>query len=136
MSHLLKQVLVALSELRPPNPSIGGGRVFAAAKYPSTQFHRLGKDAAGHVAVLLALDPAIQDGPLPPVVLENISIVHSANCRISDGGGNLESGTYTVVSCTSNDKSLVRHFVTLMSSLVLSLPDRPSCQTGLSHLGR
>ena len=136
MSHVLKQVLAALSELQPPDPSIGGGRVFAAAKYPSSQFHRLGKDAAGHVAVLLALDPTIPDGPLPPVVLENVSVVHSAMCRISDGDGNLESGTYTVVSCISGDKSLVRHFATLMSSLVLSLPDRPSCQVAAAAIQR
>jgi hypothetical protein len=136
VSHRLKQVLTALSKLHRPDPSMGGGRVFAGAKYPASQFHRLGKDGSGHIAVLLALDPAAKDGPLPPVVLENISVVHSAKCRISDADGNLELGTYTVVSCTSDDKSLVRHFVTLMSSLVLALPDRPSCQTAAAAIQR
>jgi hypothetical protein len=134
MSRLLDRVFSVLSDLNPPDVSPGAGHVFAAVRYPGSTFHRLGKDAHGHVAILLALDPDRQDGPMSPVVLDNLTILHAVTCRVSDTTGSVESGLYTVVSCTSDDKVLIRHFVTLMSSLVHSLVERPSCQTAAAAM--
>jgi hypothetical protein len=134
MSRSLKRVFAALGDLRPPPEILGAGHVFAATKYPGSKFHRLGKDAHGHVAVLLALDPSHHDGPMAPFVLDNLSVLHAATCKVSNITGAPEAGLYTVVTCTSDDKILVRHFVTLMSSLVLSLAEQPSGQSAAAAI--
>lgn len=126
MSEIVQQCLKVLADLPSPDPSGANGHVFSAAPFPSSRNHRIAKDAAGNVAVLIALDPSQPVERGAPIVLEHLNVLHAANCRVSGVDGQADSGLFSVVTCTAHEHQLVRQFITLLSSLVLSLPAPPS----------
>jgi hypothetical protein len=135
VTHLAQQCIDLVESLSPPEGA-PGNRIFNTAHMPSCKHHRVGKDASGNIVVLVSLDPARNAGALPPVFLEHLAVLHSVKCTVSEGHGSTDSGLFTVVRCTSSDQGLRRHFVTLITSLVMTLPTTPSCDEAAATITR
>jgi hypothetical protein len=135
VTHLTQQCVELAESLSPPEGT-PGNRIFSTAHMPSCKHHRIGKDASGNIVVLVALDPARNAGALPPVFLEHLAVLHSVRCTVSEGQGSADSGLFTVVRCTSSDQGLRRHFITLVTSLVMTLPAVPSCDEAAATITR
>jgi hypothetical protein len=135
VANIAQQCVDLVESLCPPEGT-PGNRIFITAHIPSCRHHRIGKDASGNIVVLVALDPSRNAGTLPSVFLEHLAILHSVQCTVSEGNGATDSGLFTVVRCTSGEEGLRRHFITLITSLVLTLPAVPSCDEACAAITR
>ena len=105
---------------------------FAASPIPGHTPHRLGKDALGRPLLLISIFKVRSQNQQTPVVLENLTVQHNLNCRVSRPDGTSEEGIFTVVHCTAEDITLQDYFLKVMSTIVISLGDQPT-QSDVAH---
>jgi Putative PD-(D/E)XK family member, (DUF4420) len=102
----------------PPAPS------YAAVAIPGFTRHRLGLDSERHPCLLI--NQLTDHGSSPPIVLANLRVTHNVSCEIDLPGGGHESGTFTLVTCTSPDQALCQHFLRIASPMVSMLGETPA----------
>ena len=107
-----------------PNAEAEPGIHFSARPIPGFTAHRLAKSAAGEPALLLTVSGASSGSS--PIVLEHLRVLHDALCRITEAGGDAHSESFTVVTCTSADAALQRHFLEVGGSLLVALGQAPT----------
>src|SRR5690606_1549979 len=93
------------------------GRRFSAQPIRGYGRHRLGKDAQGAPALLLATDGGEATWQTP-IALEHISVQHGIDCHIVHPGGVVEEGKFTVVACTHGDPMLHEYFLRVAGPLI------------------
>lgn len=106
---------------------------FAASPIPDHTLHRLGKDTLGRPLLLISISKVRSQNQQTPVVLENLTVQHNLNCRVSRPDGTSEEGVFTVVHCTAEDITLQDYFLKVMSTVVISLGDQPT-QSNVAHV--
>ena len=99
---------------------------FAASPIPDYKPHRLGKDALGRPLLLISVLNVRSQSQHTPVVLEHLRVQYNLNCRVSRPDGAFEEGVFTVVRCTGEDATLQNYFLKVMSTIVISIGDRPT----------
>lgn len=99
---------------------------FTAFPIPCYEPHRLGKDAQGKPLLLISVLNVGSQSHRTPVVLENLTVQYNLNCRVSRPDGTFEEGVFTVVRCTGEDATLQDYFLKVMSTIVISIGDRPA----------
>ena len=105
---------------------------FAALPIPNYKPHRLGKDALGKPLLLISILNVRSQNQRTPIVLEHLRVQYNLNCRVSRPDGTFEEGVFTVVHCTGEDVTLQNYFLKVMSTIVVSLGDRPT-QSDVAH---
>ncbi len=124
-----RQLVTLAESIGTPAAADGSdGEVFATLPIPGAPGHLLGRDAAGLIAVLIAIDTSFPLGPLPPVRLENLAVAHAARCIVSRPGEPAATGVFSVVRCLSNDLRLVELFIKVMASVSQQFVEPPSAQ--------
>src|SRR5678815_1023951 len=98
------------------------GEVFTCVPVPDLPCHRIGRDGAGQVALLIGLDQRYSSGPYAPVQLENLSVNHAARCTVSTTGAPAETALFSVIRCTAEDADLRTLFLEVMAAFVRTLP--------------
>lgn len=105
---------------------------FAAFPIPCYEPHRLGKDAQGKPLLLISVLNVGSQSHRTPVVLENLTVQHNLNCRVSRPDGTFEEGVFTVVRYTGENVILQDYFLKVMSTIIISIGDRPT-QSDVAH---
>jgi hypothetical protein len=119
--------LVALFDGLPPAGAGGGLGRFCARPLPGSPACAVGKDEQGRPALLVQADNA-QPGVGVPVVLERLSVIHLAGCRVQAPGGGDEERTLSLIRCTDGDRAFQEYFLRSLHPVIASLPARPSRQ--------
>ncbi len=88
--------------------------------------HRLAKNMAGAPAVLISVSQLGRRHRPAPVRLENLSVEHDLECRLTRQDGRVEQDYFTVLGCRSNDIALYPHFLRIVAPLLSALGARPS----------
>ena len=99
---------------------------FVAFPIPCYKPHRLGKDTLGRPLLLISVFNVRSQSQHTPVVLEHLTVQYNLNCRVSRPDGTFEEGVFTVVRCTGEDATLQNYFLKVMSTIVISIGDRPT----------
>jgi hypothetical protein len=137
MSSAGRQLANLIDKIASPAASSAReGELFAAVPIPASPRNLVGRDAAGCVAILIAIDTNYPLGPLPPVQLENLSVAHAARCTVAGERESPVTGVFSVVRCLSNDQQLVQLFIDVMASVALQFPASPSATDAANVLGR
>lgn len=111
------------ARLEPPMGT--AGLRFAAAPIEGFEEHRIGKDAESNASFLIRSIDLEASEPVPPIVLEHLSVQHDVECRITHLDGSGEVGRFTLVRCTDADPMLERHFLRVVGALVAELGRAP-----------
>jgi len=112
-----------------PRPTKGRG-VLTAAEFPNYSTCRIAKDERGLAYTLIPCSPTDDYRPLD-VKIEQLEVRYGTPCSLEAPDGNVTEGLFTVIVCLSNEQSLVRHFLGVMSSL-LDTVSTPSTMGGIS----
>lgn len=123
-------------EIDPPAQLPGAGAHFSALPVPGFERHRVAKDAQGAPALLISIADAPSSTRPAAIVLENLTVHHDVDCRITRPGGE-ETGNFTVVRCTGSDSSLRSYFLRIAAIMLQSLgasPSRMSVSQAVSRL--
>jgi hypothetical protein len=117
-------LIIAFQNLTPPQIVDGATDRFSAVPIPEYPRHRVGKDGEGQPCIMISVQGPSRPGP--PIVLENLSLQHGIECRITKPSGDEEVGTFAVLRCTNADRDLEEHFLGVGGSLIASLGQDPS----------
>jgi hypothetical protein len=113
-------------QIQPPAPSSAVGADFCALPVPSLERHRVAKDAQLAPAILISVTDAPGESRPASIVLENLTVQHDVDCRITRPGGVTEEGRFTVVRCTGADPTLQSYFLRVAAAVLQSLGATPS----------
>ena len=105
--------------LEPP-----GETSFSGVPIPSSETHRLAKDAQGSPCLLLRQPP--RAARPAPVHLQNLSVSYDVACNITHSNGVEEQGTFTIIRCSNADPKLFPHFLNIISPMVVALGPNPT----------
>lgn len=97
---------------------------FNVAVIPGFDRHHLGKDREQAPVLLIATEGLLTRRP-PSIILENVSVLYDARCRIRRENETEESH-FTVVRCLSSDQILHKHFLHVLPPLIELLGPKPS----------
>jgi len=137
MSSAGRHLANLIEQIASPAASLAGeGESFATLPIPGSQLNLVGRDAAGCVAILIAIDTSYPLGPLPPVQLENLSVAHAARCTVSRASETPVTGVFSIVRCLSTDPQLVQLFIDVMASVALQFGEPPSATGAAQVLNR
>ncbi len=85
--------------------------------------HRIARAASGGPVLLVSVRPS-DSAPPPPLVLEHLTVQHDVVCRVVAPDGAEETGTFTVVRCTSPE--LGEHFLRVLHPIVEAVGPGPT----------
>ena len=105
---------------------------FAAFPIPGYETHRIGKDAQGRPLLLISIPHVRSQSRAAPIILEHLRVQYNLNCRVSRSDSTFEEGIFTIVSCTAADTTLQDYFLKVMSTIVISIGNRPT-QSDVAH---
>lgn len=88
--------------------------------------HRLGKDARGAAALLLALPQPDASGRSVPIELEHLVVQHAVPCLIWKEDGSSEECVFTLIRCREPDRVLTGYYLGVIDSLIPLLGTSPS----------
>jgi hypothetical protein len=126
------QDLIELFQSIEPIATSDSENRFSTILIPGYEPHRLGKDAQGRPLLLISILNVRSQNQRTPIVLEHLRVQYNLNCRVSRPDGTFEEGVFTVVHCTGEDVTLQNYFLKVMSTIVVSLGDRPT-QSDVAH---
>lgn len=109
-----------------PDTDADPGTRFWGVPMPGYERHRLAMAAGGEPTLLLAVDAAPPAHVTSPTVLQHLTILYDAMCRISRPDGTIEDGSFTVVRCVSTDAALRAYFFSVAGLLVEYVGASPS----------
>ena len=118
-------------------PPIGGstvGAYFSAQTIPGFSQYRVAKDSDSKPALLIAR--ALSTRPSTPIELQNLSVLHDVECRISKGTGEQEEGQFIVLRCKSDDPQLHRYFLRTCSAMIPALGNSAASRDVSNAIGR
>jgi len=98
---------------------------FATAVIPGGP-HRLGKDAQGVAALLLAAEHTETSTRSVPLELEHLVVQYAVPCLIWKEDGSSEEAIFTLIRCREPDRVLTGYFLGVVDSLVPLLGSSPS----------
>jgi hypothetical protein len=85
--------------------------------------HRIARGASGGPVLLVSVQPS-DSPPPPPLVLEHLTVQHDVLCRVVAPDGTEETGTFTVVRCTSPEFG--EHFLRVLQPIVEAVGQKPT----------
>lgn len=85
--------------------------------------HRIARAASGGPVLLVSVQSS-DSAPPPPLVLEHLTVQHDVLCRVVAPDGGEETGTFTVVRCTSPE--LGEHFLRVLHPIVEAVGPEPT----------
>ncbi len=107
-----------------PTADNAAGR-FSARPVPGIPCCSIGKTVTGLPVLLIETDASGPRGSIAPIVLENLSVLHNVDCRLSDG--NVSSvHRLSVIRCCGEEPLLHEYFLRTLTPIIESLPQRPS----------
>lgn len=121
-----------------PTPDAG---YFSATPIPGAQPHRLARGSHDETCLLIAVSEGTGRRP-PALELEHLRVLYDVQCRIVEGSGAQETGTFTVIACTAEEPFLREQFLRIAAPTVLLLGRQPTRSdvaetvTGLARLFR
>jgi Putative PD-(D/E)XK family member, (DUF4420) len=118
------ELVSAFEGLEPP-PASGLDLRFSAVPIQGFEAHRIGKDTQGLPSLLISTDSRANTWPAP-IVLPNLSVQHDVDCRILRPGGDPEAGRFTLLRCTTSERTLRAYFLHVGATLVELLGNTPS----------
>lgn len=119
--------LVALFDALPaPTIDPGLGR-FCAQPITGFPACAIGKDSSGNPVLLIQADNA-QPGTAAPLVLEHLSVIHLAPCRVKKPESDDQNLTLSVIRCTDSERAFREFFLRSLHPVIVSLPAHPSRQ--------
>jgi Putative PD-(D/E)XK family member, (DUF4420) len=113
-------------QIQPPTLSSVVGADFCALPVPGLEHHRVAKDARAAPAILISVSDASRDVHLAPIMLENLTVQHDVDCRITRPGGIAEEARFTVVCYTGSDPTLQAYFLRIAAMMLQVLGATPS----------
>lgn len=102
-----------------------GAPLFAARVVPDQDCYFVGKDIGGQACLLVETTEEARRKP-PPIRLESVDAQFDLACQITDPGGQIREGSFTVVRCRSHDIETIRYFLSVCGILMQHLGDAPS----------
>ncbi len=118
-------------------PSGEPGLRFAVIPIGPAGAHRIGKDASGSAAFLIATGRPLGVSP-PSLALEHLAVQYDAECRISLATG-WQTGTFTLIRCLTTDLGIRRYFLRVAQAMASELgnsPDRGAVAQAVDRLVR
>ncbi len=100
------------------------GRSLSAVEIPGWTSHRLAKDSAGSLCLLVRERTSARSAA--PIRLQNLVVSYRVPCAISHRDGTQEEGVFTIIKCTSSDPSLFPHFLRVLSPVIETLGATPT----------
>lgn len=116
----------SFEKLIPPETGTGAAARFSALPIPGYPQHRVGMDAQGAPSLLIAAVGTHGPGWPAPIVLEHLTVQHDVDCRVTEPGGSLADGRFTVVRCVGKDRALHAYFLHVAAAVVALLGEGPS----------
>ncbi len=111
-------------DLQVPSAGPGLGR-FCARPVPGCVGSAVGKDASGYPVLLIEADNS-QPTVGAPIVLEHLSVIHLARCRVQVLDEGDRETILSVIRCTGSDRDIHDYFLRSLHPIIASLPTRPS----------
>ena len=108
-----------------PDGAHEGTPLFAARLVPDQESYFVGKDNAGQACLLVETKDETAHKP-PPIRLESLDAQFELPCQITDPGGQIREGLFTVVRCRSFDVETIRYFLSVCRIIMRHLGDAPS----------
>lgn len=105
-----------------PMPATSGSEL-SATKIPGLPTYRLAKDAGGSPCLLIE---QLSAGSQAPIRLENLQVSFGVPCTITEPEGKKEQDRFTIVRCSSADRTLFPHFLKIVSPIVAGLGSSPT----------
>jgi hypothetical protein len=99
---------------------------FSAQPIPGLRSCSVGKDASGWPVLLIETDSCGRGPVAPPIVLENLSVLHNADCRMQDVYGGTSIHRLSVIRCCGDNAVLHEYFLRALTPVIASLPERPT----------
>ncbi len=96
---------------------------YFARRIPGFERHHLAKDRNGNPCLLLSVS---DEAPVPPIVLQNIALYHTAHCRILLHDSSTEEGIFSILTLRNADHILQDFFLKISGALLDSLGQNPS----------
>ena len=118
-----------------PLPTKNSGISFCAFEVAPAIKVWIGKDSEARPSLIIQSPNA--NISTPPIVLENLSVLHNARCNIKVGSSSLNAEGISLLSCTSDDISLQEYFFLVISSFLNNIEKPFSADylsTVISHL--
>ncbi|MBL9045469.1 MAG: PD-(D/E)XK motif protein [Myxococcales bacterium] len=125
MIQVFSDLLHIFDSLTVPIADGGLGR-FSARSIPGFSHCAVGKDINGSPALLVQANT--ESTIDPPVILENLSVVHMVSCRVQGSQFSDEPRSLTVIRCTGTDRILHEYFLRCLYPIAAVLPPKPSRQ--------
>jgi len=123
------------NSLQPLVASQSEGARFSALPIVGYKRHRLGKDAQGAPALLIAVTKSGTAWP-PPTVLEHLRVQHDVPCYVMRNDKSHDEDRFTVVRCVGDDPALRIYFLQVAAALVVALGTRPSAEDVTRAIGQ
>jgi hypothetical protein len=101
---------------------------FVAIPIPGFKTHRIGRDRKGNPCLLISEEKSVQLQSTG-ILLEHIVVDYHSYCQIQKPSGKVQDGHFTVIRCISTDRALQYYFLRIMSSIIVSIGNRPSSPT-------
>ena len=108
-----------------PDGDDTGAPLFAVRIVPDHDRYFVGKDTAGQACLLVQTTDEARRKP-PPIRLESVDAQFELACQITDPGGQIREGSFTVVRCRSLDIETIRYFLSVCGIIMRHLGDSPS----------
>ena len=117
--------------LESPLDAMDDSLTFNASPISGTGRYRIAKDIDGCPTLLLSL-PTDQTGANDTFRLENVAIESDVLCRVSSTDGRRHNDRFTILRCTSSDRSMHSYFLRIVDALIRQLGSCPS-RSGLTN---
>ena len=98
---------------------------FSVQYVPNQHYYFIGKDAVGQACLLVETKEAAKRIP-PPIRLESLEAQFDLKCQITDPGGQIRKGLFTVVRLRSHDLETIWYFLSVCRIIIQHLGRTPS----------
>lgn len=115
-----------------PQPTIEDSNRFSARSISGYERHRIAKDHTGAPALLIASPMQTKALPATPIQLEHLTVNQNTECTITREDGEQETGRFSIVRCTSNDRALQQYFLRMLDGVIAVLGPTPTAHE-VSH---
>ncbi len=116
-------------------PEVGNHKAFNAVRIPEHPNFRIAINVEGNPVLLLSVPNNVKGGILKNFRLKYLRLEQNIVCKITENGRS-SFQTFTVITFTSEDRSLQEYFLRISETLIRSLRNQPTQQQVIDSLNK